>query len=96
MIYIVCMLLFTFTSAGSADELDIVTAVEFQPFASATQRLIEALDYLGSPLSETDLSVIKAALVSDNHQQAITDIQRILDSYCLAGVSINPEKSCEG
>ena len=57
------ILLLTFTSVGFTDELSLVTEVEFQPFASATQRLIEALDYLGSPLSEDDLSAIKEALV---------------------------------
>ena len=85
------MLLLTFTSVGFADELNRVTEVEFQPLASATQRLIEALDYLGSPLSEDDLSAIKEALIFDDHTQAIVDIQKILDTYCLAGVNINPE-----
>ena len=85
------MLLLTFTSVGSTDELALVTEVEFQPFASATQRLIEALDYLGSPLSENDLLAIKEALVSDDHTRAIVDIQKILDAYCITGVNINPE-----
>ena len=70
------ILLLTFTSVGFTDELSLVTEVEFQPFASATQRLIQALDYLGSPLSEDDLSAIENALVSDNHTQAIVDIQK--------------------
>ena len=91
LIYIGCILLFTFTSVGFTDELNLVPEVEFQPLASATQRLIEALDYLGSPLSEGDLSAIKEALVSDDHKQAIVDIQKILDAYCLTGVNINPE-----
>ena len=85
------ILLLTFTSVGFTDELSLVTEVEFQPFASATQRLIEALDYLGSPLSEDDLSAIKEALVADDHKQAIVDIQKTLDAYCLTGVNINPE-----
>ena len=85
------MLLFTFTTVGFTDELSLVTEVEFQPFASATQRLIEALDYLGSPVSEDDLSAIENALVSEDHKQAIVDIQKILDAYCLVGVNINPE-----
>ena len=85
------MLLSVFISVGSADELSLVTEVEFQPLASATERLIEALDYLGSPLSEDDLSAIEKALVSENHTQAVADIQKILDLHCLAGVNINPE-----
>ena len=91
LIYIGCMLLIIFTSAGFSDELNLVTEVEFQPLASATQRLIEALDYLGSPLSEDDLSAIQEALVSDDPTQAIVDIQKILDAHCITGVNINPE-----
>lgn len=86
-----CVLFLTFASVGFTDELNLVTEVEFQPLAAATQRLVEALDYLGSPLSEDDLSAIKKALVSEDHQQAVTDIQKILDPHCLAGVNINPE-----
>ncbi len=85
------MLLSFFISMGSADELDRVAGIEFQPLAAATQRLIEALDYLGSPLSENDLAAIEVALMSEDHEQAIADIQKILDAYCLAGVNINPE-----
>ena len=91
LILISWMLLSVFISVGFTDELSLVTEVEFQPFASATQRLIEALDYLGSPLSEDDLSAIQEALVSTDHTQAIVDIQKILDPYCLTGVNINPE-----
>ena len=91
LILIGCMLLLTFASVGFTDELRLVAEVEFQPFASATQRLIEALDYLGSPLSEADLSAIREALVSDDHKQAVDTIQKSLDSYCLVGVNINPE-----
>ena len=85
------MLLSVFISVGFTDELGRVTDVEFQPLASATKRLIEALDYLGSPLSEDDLSAIETALVSEDHKQAIVDIQKILDAHCVAGVNINPE-----
>ncbi len=91
LILISWMLFSVVISVGFTDELSLVTEVEFQPFASATQRLIEALDYLGSPLSEEDLSIIKEALISDDHTQAIVDIQKTLDAYCLAGVNINPE-----
>ena len=92
--HLICMglMLFSiFISVGFADELPQVTEVEFQPLASATQRLIEALDYLGSPLSEDDLTAIKTVLVSKDQKQAVVDIQNILDAYCLAGVNINPE-----
>ena len=72
------MLLLTFTTVGFTDELSLVTEVEFQPFASATQRLIEALDYLGSPLSEDDLSAIKNALVFDDHKRRLLTFKKFL------------------
>lgn len=91
LILISWMLFSVVISVGFTDELNLVTEVEFQPLASATQRLIEALDYLGSPLSEDDLSAIKEALISEDHTQAIVEVQKILDAYCLTGVNINPE-----
>ena len=86
LIYIGCMLLIIFTSAGFSDELNLVTEVEFQPLASATQRLVEALDYLGSPLSEDDLSAIKKALISEDHCGFRTRIScsEYYCSYCCA------------
>ena len=91
LILISWMLFSVVISVGFTDELRLVREVEFQPLASATQRLIEALEYLGSPLSEDDLSAIKEAMISEDHTQAIVDIQKILDPYCLTGVNINPE-----
>ena len=85
------VLLSVFISVGFSDELSPVVGVEFQPFAAATQRLVEALDYLGSPLSESDLTAIEAALISENPEQAIADIQRILD--CLLYTSPSPRDS---
>ncbi|MCH8295443.1 CehA/McbA family metallohydrolase [Candidatus Poribacteria bacterium] len=76
---------------GSAEELKLVAGVEFQPLASATKRLIEALDYLGAPLAAKDQIAIEAALISTDHEQAIADIQKILDPYCLIEVNISHE-----
>ncbi len=78
-------------SVGFAEKLDAVINVEFQPLAAAAQRLIEALDYLGAPLDAGDRITLEKALVSIDHKQAITDLQKALDPYCLVGVNINPE-----
>ena len=49
-LFLICgMLLLAFASIGFTDGLKLVDDVEFQPLASATRRLIEALDYLGFP-----------------------------------------------
>lgn len=78
-------------SKSRADELPLVNHVELQPFSSATQRLIEAMRYIGSPLSDQDTRYLKAAMMSEDGPRAVEEIQRILDRYCLFGVHINPE-----
>ncbi len=71
--------------------LPSVADVEQQPFASATGRLLEALRFVGSPLSEADEKAVRAALRSENPEGAASRTQAILDRYCVAGVHINPE-----
>ncbi|MDA1190165.1 MAG: CehA/McbA family metallohydrolase [Candidatus Poribacteria bacterium] len=82
-----CLLSF----AANAAELDLLPEVEFQPFASATHRLIDALDYIGSPLSAAERAEIDAALAATDQTSAIKRVQMTLDRHCLLGVNINPE-----
>lgn len=66
-------------------------AAEPQPFAAASQRLVEALDYLGSPLeagTRAELLRLAAAVPTPETASAI---QALLDPLCLAYVHINPE-----
>src|SRR5438105_15458095 len=76
--------------ARAADSLPIVKVAEIQPLAAQVGRLAEAMDYIGSPLSPRDKSELEKAL-ADGTPAAAETIQRILDPYCLVGVSINPE-----
>ena len=86
------LVLISFSNIPSfSDQHDLVTNVAYQPLVSATERLIEALDYLGAPLAEEDILVIKNTFVSEDHSQAIIDMQKTLDRYCIAEVHINPE-----
>src|SRR5436190_1136073 len=64
--------------------LPIIDNIEFQPFAEQAKRILEASEYLGSPIAKEDRASIEKA---SNAQ----DIQRALDKYCLFGVHINPE-----
>ena len=82
-----CMLAQTVSAGG----LVMVEAVEFQPLAAATRRLIEALNYLGAPLAEIDQNEINALLSANDTRQAVIGIQKVLDPYCLVGIDINPE-----
>ncbi len=74
----------------SADFLPIAK-VEYQPFSSATERLLEAMRFTGAPVSTADDASIRALLGQSDQQNAVAKIQAILDGYCVAGVHINPE-----
>ncbi len=75
----------------SAAPLPLVKEVEWQPFAAQVTRLIEATDYLGSPLSAKEKKAVDSALKESNHAVAGDKLQAILDSHCLFGIQINPE-----
>src|SRR6266436_4406787 len=46
----------------AADDFLKVPDVELQPLVAATERLIEALDYVGAPLPADEREALKAAL----------------------------------
>lgn len=65
--------------------------VEAQPLLAQALRLNEALTFLGSELSEEDQERLKRLQEKPAGAETTEAIQRILDPYCLAIVSINPE-----
>ena len=69
----------------------LLAAVEAQPLLSQVRRLIDAMAYLGEPLSEADRARIDAAASMTASERAVEEIQRILDPRCLLNVRINPE-----
>ena len=82
----------TALSLGAAEnKLPIITNVEWQPLAAQVRRLIEATDYLGSPLNDADKRALQSALQETDSAKALQAIQNILDPHCLVGVNINPE-----
>jgi hypothetical protein len=85
---------FTVGSRGAdVPTLPVVAGVEYQPLAAQVRRLIEALDYLGSPLSDKDRAALEEALspAEAGSPAAVARIQQVLDSHCLVTVNINPE-----
>ena len=72
-------------------ELPIVESVERQPLAAQVKRVREALDHLGVPLRDADQKAFESALAASDDGQAVSGIQRALDSYCLLGVAVNSE-----
>jgi hypothetical protein len=79
------------SASAFAQELVRVNRVDLQPLAAQATMLIEALDYLGSPLSITDKSALESALSSRNPAETIGGIQKVFDKLCLMEIHINPE-----
>ena len=79
------------TSTCFAADLPLVTEVEHQPLVAATERLLEALDFVGAPLPAEDTKALQGALKETDAKVANRTIQRVLDAHCVVGVTINPE-----
>ncbi|MCC5929074.1 MAG: CehA/McbA family metallohydrolase [Cyclobacteriaceae bacterium] len=75
----------------SASHLDEVVKVEYQPLVAATERLLEAMNYIGYPLVPEDMQAMQSLLENPDQKDVIRGIQTILDKYCLVAVHINPE-----
>lgn len=76
---------------STADELPIVYGVDRQPLVAATDRLVEALKFSGSPLDPDVVTALREAGKLEKESAATKQIQAILDPLCLAAVHINPE-----
>jgi hypothetical protein len=63
-----------------------------QPFLADARRVVEAMDFLGSPLAPADEAAAASAFRDPNPSQAAAQIARILDRYCLFDVTISPEQ----
>ena len=68
-----------------------VKKVERQPLVAATKRLVQALTYVGAPLSKADAKALEKAMAAEKDADAVAGIQKVLDKSALAGVHINPE-----
>ncbi len=80
------VLWFGLAPAGAA-ELPVVAGVEAQPFVAQIRRVLEASDYIGSPINAAERQTLEQALASGDVAKA----QQVLDAHCLFGVNINPE-----
>jgi hypothetical protein len=79
------------TTTCFAGDVPIVTDVEFQPLASQVRRVSEAMLFLGAPLGDADRHALDEACKQTDSAKGTRDIQRVLDTYVLAFVHINPE-----
>jgi hypothetical protein len=74
-----------------AATLPIEQNVEWQPFAAQVGRVIEAMDYLGSPLKPEEKKALETAMRDPGGETSAGKLQDILDRHCLFGITINPE-----
>jgi len=65
--------------------------VALQPLAQHVRQVQEALDFLGQPLLAADARRINAALGLSDEARAASELERVLDQYALAIVTINAE-----
>ncbi|MCA8998361.1 MAG: CehA/McbA family metallohydrolase, partial [Planctomycetaceae bacterium] len=85
-----CLFILVGSAVATAQDLPVVDGVDRQPIVESTRRLIEALQYIGEPLSQEDVQTLEAAF-ADANSDVMKIVQRVLDPHCLAAVNINPE-----
>ena len=78
-------------SGGAEGKWPVVGKVEQQPLVAATERVVQALEFVGSPLGADDRKALEEAFKLPGAADCTEAIQKILDKHCVAGVSINPE-----
>ena len=61
----------------------LFASLEVQPLIAQVSRLVEAMAYLGEPLSDADRERITAAASRADGARALEEIQQILDPRCL-------------
>ena len=90
-IFSLCLVAVLSLGSQAKAALPTVTEVEYQPFIAATERLLEALIFVGAPLSEEHEQIVRQATRINDQREAVRQIQSVLDHYVVAGVNINPE-----
>src|SRR5215475_5014924 len=86
--FVLSLLLPALISARQAQKVD---QVELQPLTAQVRRLIEAMDYLGAPIKQSDREALEKASDEADAAKARRGVQDALDKYCLFDVHINPE-----
>ena len=89
MLFCVCSVLYVARVLG--DELPIVNNAEAQPLKAQARRVVDALAFLGEPLTAAQQKALDAALNETDDEKSAAAIQKVFDPLALAGVNINPE-----
>jgi len=79
------------STSALAGTLAPVTGIEAQPLKAQVKRVAQALEYIGSPLSDDDEAALARVYDETDDAKAVLAIQKILDPHVLTAVHINPE-----
>ena len=77
--------------SGADGKWPMAGRVERQPLAAATERLVQSLEFVGSPLDASTRTKLDEALSLTDEADVTVALQKVLDPLCLVAVSINPE-----
>lgn len=86
-LHLLALLVAVATGDARAADLPEPVAVEGQPLAANVQRVVEALEFLGAPLTRDK----QVALAAAGQARDAAKLQQSLDSQVLFVVNINPE-----
>ena len=76
------------TTSLSLTSFPTVDDVEAQPLISATKRLVDAMESIGSPLPEPIAKGLAELSTLDESKTTTARVQELLDPLCLASVSV--------
>ena len=74
--------------AADGADLPMVHSVEAQPLLVSIQRLVKAMDYVGSPFPEAVVSELQELSAADDDIRVTARVQELLDPLCLVGVAL--------
>lgn len=73
--------------ARAAPPLPLVEKVEAQPLLAHVRRVMEALDYLGSPLPDSTKAALQKAAQETDPVAQVRAVQEALDPFCLVALN---------
>ena len=85
------MLALTLVQSACAQNMETAPKVALQPLAQQVRQVEEALSFLGQPLASADAQKINAAMGRADETAAVAELEKVLDQYALAMVTINAE-----
>src|SRR4051812_17269170 len=69
--------------AAAGPALQAVAGVERQPLMAQIERLLDSMQFIGSPIPVADVNKLHVAMKIEKDEEAVAKIQTILDPYCL-------------